>query len=76
MFNKLMNGFNKAYDKLERGCEMQSAKLQRDYRDVCSQIRFLQGNTDTPEKEEKLRMLERKKAYLEEQIEKFQSQGF
>lgn len=66
----------KLENKMRSAYEMQYAKLQRDYRDVCSQIRFLQGNTDTPEKEEKLRMLERKKAYLEEQIEKFQSQGF
>lgn len=71
-----MKGLNKAQNMTENFLENQSRKYRIEYGHVCSQIRVLQGQPDSPEKEEQLRMLERKKAYLEDQIEKFQSQGF
>lgn len=36
--------------------------------EVCAQISALQGNADTPEKEEELKMLELKKSVLEERL--------
>ena len=59
--------------KMEDAMKRQCRKDKLDYRSVCFEIESLKNEADSPEKEEKLNHLLRKKEYLEERIQKYES---
>lgn len=75
ILSTIINIAQKAPEKNMSEAKRQYRNYNLDYNSVCFQIECLQNEPDSPDKEEKLNFLLRKKAYLEERIQNYGSYG-